>query len=214
MTNVELIYQYLEEYSNETIEAYNVLLEKAQEEDIFTEHDIPELFRVLLKIETTLEDEGSCHIDWSIKDDLVETIAILIMKYGVSRWADTMAQAIGQYTQVTRPFLETAIDTFISVFLFTSTGHDQDESIENRFLFFEALQRNVPNYKDLLLKFCERNIALWMEREQLTREQAEELAVKEKDPLYGLYLFLRSAAEGPIDPRDCRALYEADLEKS
>ncbi|MBD5155835.1 MAG: hypothetical protein HDT15_12445 [Oscillibacter sp.] len=214
MANVELIYQYLEEFSNETIEAYNVLMDRAQEEDIFTEHDIPELFQVLLKVETTLEDERSCNIDWSIKDSLVELIAILVMKYGVSCWADTMAQAINQYTQVTRPFLKTAIDTFISVFLFASTSHSQDESIENRFIFLEALQRNVHNYRELLLEFCERNIALWMSGNHLTREQVEEMAVKEKNPLYGLYLFLKSATEEPICLRDCKALYEVDFEKS
>ena len=78
----------------------------------------------------------------------------------------------------------------------------------------EALQRNVPNYRDLLLRFCERNIALWMDGNHLTREQVEEMAIKEKNPLYGLYFFLKSAAEEPICLRDCKALCEVDFEKS
>jgi len=211
MENVELLYQYLKEFSNETIEAYHTLIDQAAEGDIFTEQDIPELLQVLLKIETTLEDERSCNIDWSIKNSLVELIAILVMKYGVSRWADTMAQAINQYAQITRPFLETAIDTFLSVFIFTSTSGHQNESIENRLLFLEALQRNIPNDKDLLLKFCERNIALWMDSNHLTREQAEEMAVKEKNPLYEFYLFLKSTAESPTCLRDCKVLYEIEF---
>jgi len=209
MKNAELIYQYLKEFSNESIDAYNSLMEQAA--NIFTEQEIPELCQVLLKIETTLEDERSCNIDWSIKDSLVELIVILVIKYDVPRYADIMAQAINQYTQVTRPFLKTAVDTFLSIFIFANTSDDQNESAKNRFAFLEALQRNIPNYKDLLLEFCERNIAIWMDSNHLTREQVEEMADKEKNPLYGFYLFLQSAADGPIRFRDCKALYEVSL---
>ena len=86
MCSVDLIYQYLKEYSKETVEQFDDLMDQvmdqAKQENVFAEEDIDDLCNLLFTVERDLEDESSYNIDWTIKDRIMETIIILIWNSG------------------------------------------------------------------------------------------------------------------------------------
>ena len=47
MNNIDLIYQYLKEYSKETVEQFDDLMDQAEEDNIFSEEDISGLCNLL-----------------------------------------------------------------------------------------------------------------------------------------------------------------------
>lgn len=82
MRSVDLIYQYLKEYSKETVEQFDDLMDQAEQGNVFAEEDIDDLCNLLFTVERDLEDESSYNIDWTIKDRIMETIIILIWNSG------------------------------------------------------------------------------------------------------------------------------------
>lgn len=59
MNNIDLIYQYLKEYSKETVEQFDDLMDQAEEDNIFSEEDISGLCNLLFSVERDLENESS-----------------------------------------------------------------------------------------------------------------------------------------------------------
>lgn len=81
MCSVDLIYQYLKEYSKETVEQFDDLMDQvmdqAKQGNVFAEEDIDDLCNLLFTVERDLEDESSYNIDWTIKDRIMETICLM-----------------------------------------------------------------------------------------------------------------------------------------
>lgn len=188
MPQPEVIYQYLQQYadctddSDEAIERSNDalyslmdLLDTAKEDDIFSPKDIPELCNIVLKMELELEDEHSSNIEWSVKDQILELIMSLICIEGVSVWGDLLAQTINQFRQVNREYMIVAVEHLLSFFLFGKTSEDDKTIIENRIAFLEALQRNILDYWQLLISYCEAYIAEWSENYDITPEEQSQL---------------------------------------
>ena len=100
MCSVDLIYQYLKEYSKETVEQFDDLMDQvmdqAKQGNVFAEEDIDDLCNLLFTVERDLEDESSYNIDWTIKDRIMETIIILIWNSGQPTCFEIMAKAIGR----------------------------------------------------------------------------------------------------------------------
>lgn len=196
MSHAEFMYQCFSEYSNKSIRKLTELIEQA-EDQTFSAKDIVPMCDMLLKVESELENEHSYNIDWSIKDEVVELILMLVMKNGVSIWADAITTAINKYAQISRPYLAMAIDTFLSVLIFTDTSTDKSTSIQNRLTFLKSLQKNVPDYKNLLISLCEKNISQWMESNHMTEEEVKSMAIESNNMVYGLYTFLKDQDGAP-----------------
>lgn len=190
MPTPEVIYQYLEQYadcsddSDEAIErandALNSLmdfLESTRENVILSPNDIPALWNIVLKMETELEDEGSYNIEWSVKDQILNLIIRLICVNGISVWGDTLAQTINQFRQIDREYMKAAVTRLLSFFLFGQTSEDEKAAAENRIAFLEALQRNIPDYRQLLLSFCETYLAEWADDHDVTPAEQAQLEV-------------------------------------
>ena len=50
MRSVDLIYQYLKEYSKETVEQFDDLMDQAEQGKVFAEEDIDDLCNLLLRL--------------------------------------------------------------------------------------------------------------------------------------------------------------------
>lgn len=188
MENPEVIYNYLLQYtdcsdnSDEAIEISNNalyelmdLLDDARDKNIFSTKDIPALFDIVLKIELELEDESSYNIEWSIKDQILELILNLICIDGVLVWGDTLSQTINKYRNVNREYIKFAVNKILSFFLFGKTSEYEKTAIENRIAFLKALQKNIPDYKELLISYCNDYIEEWAENNNITKDDRKKL---------------------------------------
>lgn len=168
MNNIDLIYQYLKEYSKETVEQFDDLMDQAEEDNIFSEEDISGLCNLLFSVERDLENESSYNIDWTIKDRITETIIILTLKNKSATHFETIAKAINKYRTISRPYLETVIETFLTVFLLGSPDQSEDEIAQNRSLLLKAMKDYTQDYKEIIKSFCQSNL------EQLKSDKMED----------------------------------------
>mgnify|MGYP000093216417 CR=1 FL=1 len=157
MRSVDLIYQYLKEYSKETVEQFDDLMDQAEQGNVFAEEDIDDLCNLLFTVERDLEDESSYNIDWTIKDRIMETIIILIWNSGQPTCFEIIAKAIGKYSTLSRPYLKYVIETFLTVFLLGAPNQSENEIVRNRAIFLGAMKRHTQkeNRKKI---FCESNL--------------------------------------------------------
>lgn len=188
MQTPEVIYQYLLQYtdgtddSDEAVERANQalyalmdLLDEAGRGGIFSAKDIPVLWNVVVRMELELEDEDSYNIEWSVKDQLLELIMNLVCMDGVSKWADTLAEMVDQGRQIDRAYMKTAVEHLLSFFLFGKTGEEGQNEAENRIAFGEALQRKIPDCRQMLLTYCEAYLDAWMDDYSVTRRECRKL---------------------------------------
>ena len=185
MSSVDLIYQYLKEYSKETVEQFDDLMDQAEQESIFTEEDINALCHLLFSVERDLENESSYNIDWTIKDRIMETIIILIWNSGQPTCFEIIAKAIGKYSTLSRPYLKYVIETFLTVFLLGVPNQSEDEIVRNRAIFLGAMKGHTQ--KEIVKKFCESNL-----KQIKDKEKNEELPPKTqelKSSLLDIYKF-------------------------
>ena len=189
MCSVDLIYQYLKEYSKETVEQFDDLMDQvmdqAKQGNVFAEEDIDDLCNLLFTVERDLEDESSYNIDWTIKDRIMETIIILIWNSGQPTCFEIIAKAIGKYSTLSRPYLKYVIETFLTVFLLGVPNQSEDEIVRNRAIFFGAMKGHTQ--KEIVKKFCESNL-----KQIKDKEKNEELPPKTqelKSSLLDIYKF-------------------------
>lgn len=189
MRSVDLIYQYLKEYSKETVEQFDDLMDQvmdqAEQGNVFAEEDIDDLCNLLFTVERDLEDESSYNIDWTIKDRIMETIIILIWNSGQPTCFEIMAKAIGKYSTLSRPYLKYVIETFLTVFLLGAPNQSENEIVRNRAIFWGAMKRHTQ--KEIVKKFCESNL-----KQIKDKEKNEELPPKTqelKSSLLDIYKF-------------------------
>ena len=189
MRSVGIIYQYLKEYSKETVEQFDDLMDQvmdqAEQGNIFSEEDIDDLCNLLFTVERDLEDESSYNIDWTIKDRIMETIIILIWNSGQPTCFEIIAKAIGNYSTLSRPYLKYVIETFLTVFLLGVPNQSEDEIIRNRTIFLGAMKEHTR--KEIVKKFCESNL-----KQIKDKEKNEELPPKTqelKSSLFAIYKF-------------------------
>ncbi|MDU0926261.1 MAG: hypothetical protein E7A95_02800 [Hungatella hathewayi] len=189
MRSVGIIYQYLKEYSKETVEQFDDLMDQvmdqAEQGNIFSEEDIDDLCNLLFTVERDLEDESSYNIDWTIKDRIMETIIILIWNSGQPTCFEIIAKAIGKYSTLSRPYLKYVIETFLTVFLLGVPNQSEDEIIRNRTIFLGAMKEHTR--KEIVKKFCESNL-----KQIKDKEKNEELPPKTqelKSSLFAIYKF-------------------------
>lgn len=189
MRSVGIIYQYLKEYSKETVEQFDDLMDQvmdqAEQGNIFSEEDIDDLCNLLFTVERDLEDESSYNIDWTIKDRIMETIIILIWNSGQPTCYEIIAKAIGKYSTLSRPYLKYVIETFLTVFLLGVPNQSEDEIIRNRTIFLGAMKEHTR--KEIVKKFCESNL-----KQIKDKEKNEELPPKTqelKSSLFAIYKF-------------------------
>ena len=178
MCSVDLIYQYLKEYSKETVEQFDDLMDQvmdqAKQGNVFAEEDIDDLCNLLFTVERDLEDESSYNIDWTIKDRIMETIIILIWNSGQPTCFEIIAKAIGKYSTLSRPYLKYVIETFLTVFLLGAPSQSEDEIVRNRAIFLGAMKGYTQ--KEIVKKFCESNLKQIKEK-----EKNEELPLKTQE---------------------------------
>lgn len=155
MGNVDLLYQYLEEYSEDSILAFDDLMDQAESENLFCGNDIPALCTLLLNIEKNLEDESSCNIQWSSKDRITELIVMLALQESRPDYFAAIAKMMDQSSILSRPYLKRVFDTFLTVFLLGSPDQEEHEMKQNRNLFLDALKQHTKAYKDIVGTFCE-----------------------------------------------------------
>lgn len=158
MNNIDLIYQYLKEYSKETVEQFDDLMDQAEEDNIFSEEDISGLCNLLFSVERDLENESSYNIDWSIKERIMETIIILTWNCGQPTCFEIIAKAIGKYSTLSRPYLKYVIETFLTVFLLGTPDQSEDEIAQNRSLLLKAMKDYTQDYKEIIKSFCQSNL--------------------------------------------------------
>ena len=189
MRSVDLIYQYLKEYSKEPVEQFDDLMDQvmdqAEQGNIFAEEDIDDLCNLLFTVERDLEDESSYNIDWTIKDRIMETIIILIWNSGQPTCFEIIAKAIGKYSTLSRPYLKYVIETFLTVFLLGAPNQSENEIVRNRAIFLGAMKRHTQ--KEIVKKFCESNL-----KQIKDKEKNEELPPKTqelKSSLLDIYKF-------------------------
>ena len=189
MRSVGIIYQYLKEYSKETVEQFDDLMDQvmdqAKQGNVFAEEDIDDLCNLLFTVERDLEDESSYNIDWTIKDRIMETIIILIWNSGQPTCFEIIAKAIGKYSTLSRPYLKYVIETFLTVFLLGVPNQSEDEIIRNRTIFLGAMKEHTR--KEIVKKFCESNL-----KQIKDKEKNEELPPKTqelKSSLFAIYKF-------------------------
>ena len=189
MCSVDLIYQYLKEYSKETVEQFDDLMDQvmdqAKQGNVFAEEDIDDLCNLLFTVERDLEDESSYNIDWTIKDRIMEAIIILIWNSGQPTCFEIIAKAIGKYSTLSRPYLKYVIETFLTVFLLGAPSQSEDEIVRNRAIFLGAMKGYTQ--KEIVKKFCESNLKQIKEK-----EKNEELPLKTqelKSSLLDIYKF-------------------------
>lgn len=189
MRSVGIIYQYLKEYSKETVEQFDDLMDQvmdqAEQGNIFSEEDIDDLCNLLFTVERDLEDESSYNIDWTIKDRIMETIIILIWNSGQPTCFEIIAKAIGKYSTLSRPYLKYVIETFLTVFLLGVPNQSEDEIIRNRTIFLGAMKEHTR--KEIVKKICESNL-----KQIKDKEKNEELPPKTqelKSSLFAIYKF-------------------------
>ena len=104
--NIDLIYQYLEEYSDKSIKKFCELFYNSPKEVGFIPEDIPQLCDVLFRIECNLEDENSYNIDWPLKDNILDTILCLAVESGDSHWIDVIVRFMNSFNSISRPYLQ------------------------------------------------------------------------------------------------------------
>lgn len=189
MRSVDLIYQYLKEYSKETVEQFDDLMDQvmdqAEQGNVFAEEDIDDLCNLLFTVERDLEDKSSYNIDWTIKDRIMETIIILIWNSGQPTCFEIIAKAIGKYSTLSRPYLKYVIETFLTVFLLGAPNQSENEIVRNRAIFLGAMKRHTQ--KEIVKKFCESNL-----KQIKDKEKNEELPPKTqelKSSLLDIYKF-------------------------
>lgn len=159
MTNADRIYQYLKECSRESIEQFDDLLDQAEQGGVFSAEDIGPLCDTLFLVERELEDESSYNIDWTIKDRITELALLLALADPSEAAFAAIARAVGRFRTLPRPYLESAVETILTVLLLVGVpGQGESEIAENRALFLRSLDHEVPDHREILQDFCRSNL--------------------------------------------------------
>ena len=137
MSNFELIYQYLKDLSKESVELFDDLMDRAEQGGVFSEKDISDLCNLLFLVEKDLENESSYNIQWTLKDRIM---------------------AINKYETISRPYLSSVIETFLTVFLLGSPNQSEEEITQNRMFLLKAMERCTRNYKKIVMDYCQTNL--------------------------------------------------------
>lgn len=156
--NTDLLYEYLKEYSKESISKFDDIMNQAEQGSIFFEKDISQLCDLLFLVEKNLEDESSYNIDWTIKERIMETIIILTLKSPKAENFEAIAKAINKYKSISRPYLQYVIETFLTVFLLGTPQESENETAKNREAFLIAMKKYTENYQDILKNFYQSNL--------------------------------------------------------
>ena len=164
MMNIDLIYQYLEEYSDKSIKKFCELFYNSPKEVGFIPEDIPQLCDVLFRIECNLEDENSYNIDWPLKDNILDTILCLAVESGDSHWIDVIVRFMNSFNSISRPYLQHANEVIISEFLFGELEEDPPKVEKRRDIFLKSLKSNCSNYKQTLNNFCLEYVQMFEKR--------------------------------------------------
>lgn len=154
MKDIDLIYQYLKDSSDESIEKFCKLFCKSPEQERFVAEDIPQLCNVLLKIEYNLEDENSYNIDWPLKDNILDMILCLVVESEDGQWIDVIVRFMNSFNSIPRPYLQHANDVIISEFLFGELKEDPQIVAKRRNRFLKSLKSNYSDYTQTLNNFC------------------------------------------------------------
>lgn len=158
MNNFELIYQCFENYSKESIEQFDDLMDCAKQGGVFSEKDIGDLCNLLFLVERDLETETSYNIQWTSKDRIMEMIIILVLENESPICFETIAEAINKYETIPRPYLSVVIETFLTVFLLGTPNQSEEEITKTRILLLEAMERCTQNYKKIVMNYCKTNL--------------------------------------------------------
>ena len=154
MSNFELIYQYLKDLSKESVELFDDLMDRAEQGGVFSEKDISDLCNLLFLVEKDLENESSYNIQWTRKDRIMEMIIILVIEKESPICFEAIAEAINKYETISRPYLSSVIETFLTVFLLGSPNQSEEEITQNRMFLLKAMERCTRNYKTIVLEDC------------------------------------------------------------
>lgn len=166
MKNIDLVYRYLQKYSDKSIEKFCKLFHKPDQNGKFTAEDIPHLCDILLKIESELEDEHSYNIDWPLKDYILDTILRLAVQSKDDKWIDVIVEAMNRFRNIHRPYLEHANEVIISEFLFGELNENSQTVAIRRASFLNSLKTHISDYKQMLNNFCLDYIQLFEQRIQ------------------------------------------------
>jgi len=151
MSNFELIYQYLKDLSKESVELFDDLMDRAEQGGVFSEKDISDLCNLLFLVEKDLENESSYNIQWTLKDRIMEMIIILVIEKESPICFEAIAEAINKYETISRPYLSSVIETFLTVFLLGSPNQSEEEITQNRMFLLKAMERCTRNYKKIVI---------------------------------------------------------------
>ena len=133
MSNFELIYQYLKDLSKESVELFDDLMDRAEQGGVFSEKDISDLCNLLFLVEKDLENESPICFE-------------------------AIAEAINKYETISRPYLSSVIETFLTVFLLGSPNQSEEEITQNRMFLLKAMERCTRNYKKIVMDYCQTNL--------------------------------------------------------
>ena len=158
MSNFELIYQYLKDLSKESVELFDDLMDRAEQGGVFSEKDISDLCNLLFLVEKDLENESSYNIQWTLKDRIMEMIIILVIEKESPICFEAIAEAINKYETISRPYLSSVIETFLTVFLLGSPNQSEEEITQNRMFLLKAMERCTRNYKKIVMDYCQTNL--------------------------------------------------------
>jgi len=149
-----LIYQYLQEYSEKSLDEFYKLIDTKQIESVLEPSNIPQLLNAILRIETDLEDEHSHNIDWSIKDEVIDAVLILAFKSKETEWLKAISVAMNSFALTPREYLKHANSVILSEFLFSADQENSKILLELRVQFLDSMKKYVQNYQGILADFC------------------------------------------------------------
>lgn len=149
-----LIYQYFQEYLEKTIDEFYALFDLKQIDSVFKPNDIPQLLNAILRIETDLEDKHSNNIDWSIKDEIINTVLILAFKSQETEWLNAITVAMNSYASTPREYLKHVNKVILSEFSFSADQENSKKLLESRIQFLDSMKEHVQDYHSILVNFC------------------------------------------------------------
>ena len=65
---------------------------------------------------------------------------------------------LNKYETISRPYLSSVIETFLTVFLLGSPNQSEEEITQNRMFLLKAMERCTRNYKKIVMDYCQTNL--------------------------------------------------------
>ena len=137
---------------------FDDLMDRAEQGGVFSEKDISDLCNLLFLVEKDLENESSYNIQWTLKDRIIEMIIILVIEKESPICFEAIAEAINKYETISRPYLSSVIETFLTVFLLGAPNQSEEEITQNRMFLMKAMERCTRNYKKIVMDYCQTNL--------------------------------------------------------